>query len=134
MVLGGQLQPPRPPSSTIVRRYPACTVQVVAEASSSEPLNGDGLPVNMLNDRILVDPDREEGERRSSGGIVIPATAQVGKRLAWARVVAAARTSGTCRRGDTVLFNPEDRYEVEVRGRDYIILRSGTSTPSPPAG
>ena len=78
-----------PPSSTNVRRYPACTVQVVAEASSSEPLNGDGLPVNMLNDRILVDPDREEGERRSSGGIVIPATAQVGKRLAWARVVAA---------------------------------------------
>jgi chaperonin GroES len=22
-----------------------------------------------------------------------------------------------------VLFNPEDRYEVEVRGDDYIILR-----------
>jgi len=22
-----------------------------------------------------------------------------------------------------VLFNPEDRYEVEVRGEDYIILR-----------
>ena len=22
-----------------------------------------------------------------------------------------------------MLFNPEDRYEVEVRGRDYIILR-----------
>ena len=25
--------------------------------------------------------------------------------------------------GDSVLFNPEDRYEVEVRGEDYIILR-----------
>ena len=25
--------------------------------------------------------------------------------------------------GDQVLFNPEDRYEVEVRGDDYIILR-----------
>ena len=25
--------------------------------------------------------------------------------------------------GDHVLFNPEDRYEVEVRGDDYIILR-----------
>ena len=25
--------------------------------------------------------------------------------------------------GDQVLFNPEDRYEVEVRGADYIILR-----------
>jgi chaperonin GroES len=25
--------------------------------------------------------------------------------------------------GDQVLFNPEDRYEVEVGGSDYIILR-----------
>ncbi len=25
--------------------------------------------------------------------------------------------------GDSVLFNPEDRYEVEVRGEDYLILR-----------
>jgi chaperonin GroES len=25
--------------------------------------------------------------------------------------------------GDQVLFSPEDRYEVEVRGDDYIILR-----------
>ena len=25
--------------------------------------------------------------------------------------------------GDQVLFNPEDRYEVEVRGEEYLILR-----------
>ena len=25
--------------------------------------------------------------------------------------------------GDRVLFNPEDRYEVDVAGHDYIILR-----------
>ena len=25
--------------------------------------------------------------------------------------------------GDSVLFNPEDRYEVEVRGEEYLILR-----------
>jgi chaperonin GroES len=25
--------------------------------------------------------------------------------------------------GDHVLFNPEDRYEVEVRGEDFVILR-----------
>jgi len=25
--------------------------------------------------------------------------------------------------GDQVLFNPEDRYEVEVKGSEYIILR-----------
>ena len=25
--------------------------------------------------------------------------------------------------GDRVLFDPEDRAEVEVRGRDYVLLR-----------
>jgi chaperonin GroES len=25
--------------------------------------------------------------------------------------------------GDKVLFNPEDRFEVEVKGEDYLILR-----------
>jgi chaperonin GroES len=25
--------------------------------------------------------------------------------------------------GDRVLFNPEDRYEVEVQAEDFIILR-----------
>jgi chaperonin GroES len=29
----------------------------------------------------------------------------------------------TIKPGDQVLFNPEDRYEVEVKGDDYIILR-----------
>jgi chaperonin GroES len=83
----------------------------------------DGLPIKMLNDRILVRIESAEGERRSSGGILIPATAQVGKRLAWAKVVATGANVRGMQQGDTVLFNPEDRYEVEVRGEDYIILR-----------
>ena len=77
----------------------------------------------MLNDRILVGLSDEEGERRSSGGILIPATAQVGKRLSWAQVVAAGPNVRNMEIGDQVLFNPEDRYEVEVNGSDYIILR-----------
>ena len=81
------------------------------------------LPVKMLNDRILVRHGDAEGERRSSGGILIPATAQVGKRLTWAEVVAAGPNVRSMEPGDQVLFNPEDRYEVEVRGTDYIILR-----------
>jgi len=81
------------------------------------------LPVKMLNDRILVKLGDAEGERRSSGGILIPATAQVGKRLTWAEVVAAGPNVRSMEAGDQVLFNPEDRYEVEVRGTDYIILR-----------
>jgi chaperonin GroES len=86
--------------------------------------NGDSkLPIKMLNDRILVEIEGADGERRSSGGILIPATAQVGKRLAWAQVVAVGPSVRSMELEDRVLFNPEDRYEVEVGGRDYIILR-----------
>lgn len=84
---------------------------------------GEKLPIKMLNDRLLVHiPDRE-GERRSVGGIVIPATAQISKRLVWAEVVALGQNVRSAEVGDRVLFSPEDRYEVEVGGNDYIMLR-----------
>jgi len=81
------------------------------------------LPIKMLNDRVLVEVPRDEGERRSTGGILIPATAQVAKRLVWAEVNAVGANVRTIQVGDQVLFSPEDRYEVEVRGRDYLLLR-----------
>ena len=77
----------------------------------------------MLHDRVLVDLDGEPGERRSSGGIVIPATAAMGKRLAWAAVVAVGANVRSVEVGDRVLFDPDDRAEVEVRGHDYVLLR-----------
>ncbi|MFB4196476.1 GroES family chaperonin [Streptomyces carpaticus] len=77
----------------------------------------------MLHDRILVRADSEGGERRSSGGIVIPATAQVGRRLDWAEVVAVGQNVRTVEVGDRVLYDPEDRAEVEVRGVAYILMR-----------
>ncbi len=92
-------------------------------APAKDQRGRERLPIKMLNDRILVDMDRQEGERRSTGGILIPATAQVGKRLAWAEVVAAGPNVRAIEPQDHVLFNPEDRYEVEVRGDDFIILR-----------
>ena len=91
--------------------------------NSAVPTPSERLPVKMLNDRILVEMPGEDGERRSSGGILIPATAQVSRRLAWAEVKATGPNVRTMEIGDQVLFNPEDRYEVEVRGNDYIILR-----------
>jgi chaperonin GroES len=81
------------------------------------------LPVRMLHDRVLVSLDGEPGERRSAAGIVIPATAQMGKRLAWAEVVAVGANVRTVELGDRVLYDPEDRAEVEVRGHDYVLLR-----------
>ena len=81
------------------------------------------LPIKMLNDRLLVRIPREDGERRSTGGILIPATAQVAKRLVWAEVVAMGPNVRSAEVGDRVLFSPDDRYEVEVEGEDFIMLR-----------
>ena len=85
---------------------------------------GDGKQaIQMLTDRVLVQIPRSEGERKSRAGNIIPPPAQVGRRLAWAEVVAVGPHARTIKPGDSVLFNPEDRYEVEVKGEDYIILR-----------
>ncbi len=88
-----------------------------------EPVTSDRLPIRMLHDRVLVSTEGEQGERRSTSGIVIPATAQMGKRLSWAVVVAIGANVRTVEIGDRVLFDGEDRSEVDVRGRDYILLR-----------
>ena len=99
-----------------------------APAAASQPIatptsrSHEKLPVRMLNDRILVKVDAE-GDRRSTGGILIPATAQLGRRLAWAEVRAKGPNVRAVEEGDHVLFNPEEVYEVEVRGDTFIILR-----------
>ncbi len=77
----------------------------------------------MLADRVLAHQSPVEGERRSRSGILIPATAHVSRRLAWAEVVAVGPHVRTIKVGDKVLFNPDDRFEVEVHGGEYLILR-----------
>ncbi len=84
----------------------------------------DKTPIRMLHDRVLVQLDKEAGERRSTGGIVIPATAALGnRRLAWSRVAAVGPHVRAVEIGDRVLFDPEDKAEVEVNGESYIMLR-----------
>ena len=81
------------------------------------------LPVRMLHDRVLVKLDAEAAERRSASGIVIPATAQMGKRLSWADVVATGPNVRQVSIGDKVHFALEDRHEVEISAQSYILLR-----------
>ncbi|MCW2524108.1 MAG: groES [Frankiales bacterium] len=83
----------------------------------------DRLPIKMLHDRVLVKLSPEDGERRSSGGILIPATAQVSKRLVWGEVLAVGNHVRSVELGDQVLFSPDDRHEVEIAGEDYLLLR-----------
>jgi chaperonin GroES len=78
----------------------------------------------MLHDRILVEVDRDAGERRSSGGIVIPATAAMGaRRLAWSKVAAVGPHARSVEVGDKVLFEVDDKAEVEVNGELYVVMR-----------
>jgi len=91
-------------------------------APDTSPRADGSVPIKLLHDRVLVRVD-DEGERRSGGGILIPATAQVGKRLAWARVVAVGPNVRTIEVGDQVLFDPESNPEVEIQAAEYVLLR-----------
>jgi chaperonin GroES len=94
-----------------------------AEAHDKRPSKPDKQSVRMIADRLLVSPSKEAGERKSRAGILIPATADVSRRLVWADVVAAGPTVRTIEPGDSVLFSPESGFEVEIQGDDYLILR-----------
>ncbi|MEU6425590.1 co-chaperone GroES [Microbispora sp. NPDC046973] len=79
--------------------------------------------IQMLHDRVMVKVQRELEERRSSAGIVIPATVKMANRLVWGEVCGAGANVRSVKTGDRVLFNPEDQYEVEVQGQLYLVLR-----------
>ena len=109
----------------------APTIPVVSQPAVSttiHPVGGSGseVAIRMLHGRVLATVDDEPGERRSGSGILIPATASLGKKLSWARVVAVAPNVRTVEVGDRVLFDDEDRAEVEVRGSSYVLLRERT--------
>lgn len=94
-----------------------------ARRPASAPKGEDKQPITVLFDRVMVQISASDGERRSRAGILIPATAQISRRLTWAEAVAVGPHVRTVKVGDTVLFNPEDRFEVEVHGEEYVILR-----------
>jgi chaperonin GroES len=80
------------------------------------------LEIQMLHDRVMVKPETT-GERRSGAGIVIPATAEVAKRLVWGEVFGVGANVRTVKVGDRVLFARDDQYEVDVQGATYLVLR-----------
>ena len=81
------------------------------------------LPIKMLHDRLLVSLRKDDGDRRSTGGILIPATAQIAKRLVWGEARGVGSNVRQVKVGDRVLFSPEDQHEVEVHGEELLILR-----------
>src|SRR4051812_22910619 len=90
---------------------------------STDPHDEVKHSIRMTADRLLLAPSSEAGDRKSRAGILIPATANVDRRLVWAEVVAAGPTVRTIEVADRVLFSPDTGFEVEIRGEDYLILR-----------
>ena len=90
---------------------------------TANPNSDHKLPMRLLHDRVLVLQEGAEGERRSTAGIVIPATASVGRRLSWATAVGVGPNVRSIVSGDRVLYDPDDRSEVELHGRGYVLLR-----------
>jgi chaperonin GroES len=92
--------------------------------------------VKLTGDRLVVRLP-EDGERRSAGGLLIPATAAPApRRLAWADVQLVGPDVRVARQGDRVLFLPSAGLEVELCGQEMILLRERDvqAVSSPPAG
>jgi chaperonin GroES len=79
--------------------------------------------IQMLHDRVMIKVEKDVAERRSSAGIVIPATVKMAHRLVWGEVCGAGASVRSVKVGDKVLFNPEEQYEVEVKAQIYLVMR-----------
>lgn len=89
------------------------------------PLRPDELrqSVRMTADRVLLKRESED-EKRSRGGLLIPATAAPDqRRCVWSEVVAVGPLVRTISVGDHVLHLPDAGFEAEIRGGDYLLLR-----------
>jgi chaperonin GroES len=90
-----------------------------AEAQRIDPTG----KIRLTADRILVRvPD--ESERRSKGGLVIPATAANPiRRCVWSDVVLVGPETRNIKTGDRVLFIPQTGLEVDFEGEVFLLLR-----------
>lgn len=86
------------------------------------------MKIRPLHDRILV--ERVEGETKTSGGIIIPDTAQEKPQEGRVLAVGTGKVleDGTVRpldvkTGDRILFSKYAGSEIKVDGEERIILR-----------
>jgi chaperonin GroES len=95
-----------------------------AAADTAPPADeGERRAVTVLGDRVLVAPP-DDAERRSKGGILIPATARsVDRKGIWGATLGVGPHVRHVVVGDEVLYLPEDAIEVDVQGEAYLIVR-----------
>jgi chaperonin GroES len=99
------------------------TTKLRTVKAGEEPHPDSAEKIRLTADRILVMvPD--ENERRSKGGLVIPATAATPiKRCVWSEVILVGPETRNLKPGDRVLFIPQTGLEVDIRGELFLLLR-----------
>jgi chaperonin GroES len=79
--------------------------------------------IRLTGDRLVVRTS-DNGERKSAGGLLIPATAAPApRRLSWGDVSLVGPDVRVAKQGDRVLFLPSSGLEVELDGEDLVLLR-----------
>ena len=105
------------PRSTTDDTAPAPSRKPRARKAATKP------DVRLTGDRLVV-RIAENGERKSAGGLLIPATAMPApKKLQWADVALVGPDVRVAKKGDRVLFLPSSGLEVELDGEDLVLLR-----------
>jgi chaperonin GroES len=115
----------------------SATKPAVAKPKKPRARRSAGSPseVRLTADRLVVRVP-ENGERKSSSGLLIPATAAPApKHLAWAEVHLVGPDVRVAKPGDRVLFLPSSGLEVELDGEELVLLRERDvqAVASPPA-
>jgi chaperonin GroES len=90
---------------------------------AKKPAETETPEIKLTGDRLVVRAS-ENGERRTSAGLLIPATAAPApKRLSWGDVALVGPEVRVAKEGDRVLFLPSAGLEVELDGEDLVLLR-----------
>jgi len=107
---------------TTDEQTPTKTPAKPRKARSKKPADTTG-DIRLTGDRLVVRVP-ENGERKSAGGLLIPATAMPApKRLSWGEVALVGPDVRVAVAGDRVLFLPSSGLEVELDGDDLVLLR-----------
>jgi len=81
------------------------------------------VSIRPIADRVLVEP--APAETKTSGGIIIPDTAK--EKPMKGKVIAVGNGKPdepmTVKAGDTVLYGKYSGTELQVEGKDYLIMR-----------
>jgi chaperonin GroES len=84
---------------------------------------GKAGEIRLTGDRLIV-RSPENGERKTAGGLLIPATAMPApRRLSWGDVHQTGPDVRVAKEGDRVLYLPSSVLEVELDGEEFVLLR-----------